>query len=189
MINLSSYGAVESAMFLKWSVPTRGTSYLSDYHTDITIDGQVYHNIGNLLSITGVQSELKASKSQLTITLSGIVPNSISDILDYDIKGSSIQIYRGFFDPTTHALIDLTPNVNPTSLFKGIVTNFTLTDVHDPDTNIDSTTIVLTANSAVEILDKKVSGRRTNSADFSSEKSMDRVQALANAFFNFGAPK
>jgi hypothetical protein len=49
-------------------------------------------------------------------------------------------------------------------------------------------TITLTCASKVEILSNFTSGRRTNPADFPDEKSMDRVRALANSNFNFGAP-
>lgn len=189
MINLSSYGAIESAMFFKWTVPNVGTEYISDYHTDVTIDSNVYTNIGTLMGMTGIQSELKASKSQLTIDLSGVPVNAVSDILTNEIKGSEVQLYRGFFNPTTHVLLDLTPSDNPVSKFKGIVTNFAVSDDVDASNGIATTTITLTCNSMVEVLQKKVSGRRTNSTDFSSEQSMDRVRALANSNFNFGAPQ
>ena len=188
MIDLSSYGAVESAMFFKWTIPLVGSEYISDYHTDVTIGGNLYTNIGTLLGMTGVQSELKASASQLTISLSGVPTGSVSDILTQEIKGSEVQLYRGFYNPTTHTLLDLTPADNPVSKFKGIVTNFAVSDDVDSTAGVATTTITLTCNSMVEVLQKKVSGRRTNSTDFPDENSMDRVRALANSNFNFGAP-
>jgi len=187
MIDLSSHHAIESAMFLKWEIPSFSSSYLSDYHTDVTIDGNVYSNIGNLLSISATSSELKASPSQLTISLSGIPNNSISNLLNNEIKGSDITLHRGMYNPVTHALL-ATGGDNPVMKYKGIVTNYAITDDVDPYTGIASTTITLTCNSMVEVLSKMVNGRRTNPVDFPDDSSMSRVQALANSNYNFGAP-
>lgn len=189
MINLSAYGSVETAIFLKWTVPGEDTLYLSDYHTDVTIGGNVYTNIGTLLDVGAPTSELKASKSQFTFTLSGVPVNSVADTLGSAIKGSTVEIYRGFFNPSSHSLLNLSPADNPVSKFKGIVTNYAISDEYDNVDGTATTTISLTCNSQVEILEKKVSGRRTNPTDFGDEKSMDRVRALASSNFNFGAPK
>jgi len=188
MIDLSSYATIESALFLKWEVPNETPAYLSDYHTDVTIDGNIYTNIGTFLGATAPQSELKASRSQLTISLSGIPTGSVQDILTQEIKGSSVQLFRGFFNASTHALLDLSPSDNPVSQFKGVVTNYAVSDNYDNVAGTATTTISLTCNSIVEVLQKKVSGRRTNQNDF-DDNSMDRVQALANSPFNFGAPQ
>ena len=187
MIDLSSRASLESAMFLKWVIPVLGGTYVSDYNTDITIDGNVYTNIGNLLSISGQSSELKASPSQLSITLSGIPANAISNMLNYEIKGSELSLYRGFFDPTTHTLLAVGED-NPTMKYKGIVTNYSISDEVDPYNGIASTTITLSCNSMVEVLAKKITGRRTNPVDFPNEDSMKRVHALASSNYNFGAP-
>jgi len=186
MIDLSASVAVESAMFLKWEIPVAGTEYLSDYNTDITIDGDLYTSIGNLLSISNVQHEIKASKSQLSIGLSGIPAGAISQILDNEIKGSNVQLFRGFFNPSTHALLDLSPSDNPVNKFKGIVTNYSIEDDVDPVTLTATSTITLTCNSIVEVIKKQVSGRRTNTQDFEGENSMDRVAVLSRSNFQFG---
>ena len=189
MIDLSSYSAVESAMFIKWVVPTLATKYMSDYHTDVTIGGNIYTNEGRILDVSAMSSELKVSPSQLTITLDGLATNAVFDVLDKDIKGSEIEIYRGFFDATTHSLLSLTPAANPLLKFKGIVTNFLVSSDVSSTSQLETTEIVLTCNSIVEVLDKKVAGRRTNKQDFPDEQSMDRVQILVNSNFNFGAPE
>lgn len=189
MIDLSNYGAVESAFFFKWAVPGQPVEYLSDYNTPIVIDGHTYTSIGTLLGISQATSELKAARSQLTITLSGVPTNSVYDILTNEIKGSRVEIFRGFFNPTTHQLLDLSPNTNPVSKFKGVVTNFGVSDDVDNLAGFATTSITLQCSSIVEILEKKVSGRRTNSVDFEGDNSMDRVRALSKSNFNFGAPQ
>lgn len=187
MIDFSSYTSFESALFLKWYIPNFETAYISDYNTPITFGGNTYTSIGKLLSITSTTSELKASPSELSIGLSGIPTNSISNILTKEIKGSEIEIYRAFFNPTTHALLTLAGG-NPIIKFKGIVTNYDITDDVDITSLLATTTITLTCSSMVEVLTNKVTGRRTNPVDFPGESSMNKVTALANSNFNFGAP-
>jgi hypothetical protein len=188
MIDFRSYTSLESAVFIKWTIPNFETAYLSDYNTPITFGGNTYTNIGKLLSIGGFVSELKTSPSEISIGLSGIPTNSMTDILTKEIKGSNIEIYRGFFNPSTHALLTLAGG-NPILKYKGIVTNYDVSDDIDVTTLTATTSITLTCSSIVEVLSKKISGRRTNPSDFPNESSMNRVRALANSNFNFGAPK
>jgi len=182
-LDLFQRSSIESALFVKWTIPEFETAYLSDYNRTVIVEGNTYTNIGKLMSISAVTSELKASPSELSIGLSGIPTNSISDVLNRQIKGSNIEIRRAFFDPITQNQI---ANVLK---FKGIVTNYDVSDDVDVAAQIATTTITLTCSSIVEVLGVKVSGRRTNPVDFPGELSMGRVQALANSNFNFGAPK
>lgn len=183
MIDYRSYTSLSSSLFIKWVIPNFETALISDYHSNYTIAGDVYTNIGRLLAVTSPVSELKTSPSEITISLSGIPTNSVSDILSKQIKGSSIQVTRVFFDAVTNA------EINALLKFKGIVTNYDISDDVDVAAQIATTTITLTCASIVEVLSKKISGRRTNPMDFADESSMSRVQALANSNFNFGAPK
>jgi|APSaa5957512493_1039668.scaffolds.fasta_scaffold12666_2 hypothetical protein len=186
MIDLSSYSGVESAVFIKWVIPNFETALLSDYNIPITFGGDTYVSIGSLLNMSGTTSELKASKSQLSISLSGIPTANVSDILDNEIKGSSLEVYRGLFDPSSHALLPLPEN--PILNFKGIVTNYGITDDVDVVSQSATNTITITCNSIVEVLAKKVGGRRTNPVDFPDEGSMNRVQTLSSSNYNFGVP-
>lgn len=187
MIDLTSYSSLESAIILKWVVPGFSTAYVSDYHIPLSLDGNTYTNIGNLLSVSSIPSELKPSSGDLTVGLSGVPTNSISDIINQEIKGSNIWIYRAYFDSTTHEPLVLGGG-NTQLHFKGIVTNYSISDDIDTQSNLATSTITLTCNSPVEILATRYSGRRTNQADFPGTQDMSRVQALANSNFNFGAP-
>ena len=191
MIDLTSYSSIETAILIKWEVPNFSTAYLSDYNSTIVFDGQNYTNIGNLLSVSGTISELKNSPGDVTIGLSGVPTGSISTLLAQQVKGSVITIYRVFLDPTTHNPIDISPDSGTQDVamkFKGVVTNYSISDSVDVTAQLAVTTITLNANSLIEVLSNKVVGRKTNPTDFASEKSMDRVRALANSNFNFGAP-
>lgn len=186
MINLSSRTSVEYATLIKWVIPNFDTAYLTDYSSDITFNGNTYQNIGKFLSVSSTVSELKSSPSEITISLSGIPSGSISTVLNQEIKGSSIEIYRAFYNPSTHVLLTISDG-NPSLRFKGIVTNYGITDNVDVHSLTATSTITLNCNSIVEVLAKKTSGRRTNTTDFPNELSMSRVQALSKSNLNFGA--
>lgn len=187
MIDLRSYSGIETQLLVKWEVPNFDTAYITDCNTAISFNGNTYTNIGKLLSVGNTTSELKSSPGDITINLSGIPTGSISDILNQEIKGSVISIYRAFYNPSTHAPLSISGG-NVLLKFKGVVTNYSISDTVDIDAQLAVSTITLTANSMVEVLANQVNGRRTNAADFPGESSMNRVQALANSNFNFGAP-
>lgn len=187
MIDLRSYASLESAVFLKWEVPNFSTAYISDYNVPLSFGGNTYTNIGTLLSVSSLTSELKPSRGEISISLSGVPTGSISTILNQEIKGSNIWIYRAYFNAQTHQPLNFGSG-NTQLHFKGIVTNYSITDDIDLGAGIATSTITLTCNSPVEILSHKVSGRRTNQTDFATTQDMSRVQALANSNFNFGAP-
>lgn len=191
MIDLRTYKSIEIANLIKWEVPNFDTAYISDYSTLLSDGINTYTNIGTLLGISSTVSELTSSPGEITVSLSGIPTGSITSILNEEIKGSDISVYRAYFDPSTHQAIDLIPGGstdNTITIFKGIVTNYSISDSVDNGAGIAISTITLTCASLVEVLANKTSGRRTNPADFPGEASMDRVRALANSNFNFGAP-
>jgi hypothetical protein len=188
MINLKSYSSIESTLLVAWSVPNLGTAYVTDYTSKITNNGHTYTNIGNLLGVSNVTSELTTTPGEITVSLAGIPTASVPQILAQDIKGSAIEISRAFFNPTTHQPLILQNSTNTFARFVGIVTNYTITDSVNTGAKIAVSTITLTCASNVEMLSKLNSGRRTNPEDFPGESSMSRVRALANSNFNFGAP-
>ena len=75
----------------------------------------------------------------------------------------------------------------------GIINNYSLDEEHDVDARTSSNTISLVCASVVEILDKKIAGRKTNPKSFrafvTDDASMDRVPSLVGANFDFGVPK
>jgi hypothetical protein len=178
----TSFAALESSMFVRWEIPTVSTIRISDYYDDVTIDTELYTGEGTILDITGSKAELRLTPSQVSVTLSGVPSGEVTQILNNEIKGSTIRIIRAFWNPTTQAEIDAVV------VFRGIVINWAVEDDVNPNTRLADTRINLTCNSIVEVLNRKVAGRRTNPVDFSSEQSMDRVPSLVNTGWaiNFG---
>jgi hypothetical protein len=188
MLDLHSYSSLEVASLVTWAIPNFDTAYVTDYTTSVTSGGTTWQNIGNLLGISNTVSELQSTPGEITISLSGVPTSAISNLFNQQIKGSNITVYHAFFNPTTHQALNVNGGSNILQKFKGIVTNYSISDSVDVTTELAVSTIVLTCNSIVEILAAKKNGRRTNPTDFPNESSMSRVQALSNSNFNFGAP-
>jgi hypothetical protein len=186
-LDLSSYSAIQTALFVTIEVDSFQTLAFSNYGRTITLSGTEYTALGQLMNVTDTTSELRVSASELTVTLSGLPTTSISEVLTYKFKGSPITVIRGIFNPATGELLNITGN--PAGKFQGIVNNYSL----DEDwSGSDSTnTISLICTSKIGVLSNKIAGRRTNPIDqkllYPTDLSMDRVPNLANSNFNFGA--
>lgn len=200
-IDFSSYTSIKNGLFVRIECPyyrvNSGDSYsneilrFSDLINPVYIDTEEYLGLGRLLSITSSSSEIKATNNDLTITLSGIPNDSIGEILNSKIKGSSVEIYRGFFDASTGIVLNISGN--PMSRYTGIINNFGLSEDYDSISRTSTNTITLMCSSFIDILGNTTKGRRTNPEDekrfFPNDLSMDRVPNLATSNFNFGAPQ
>ena len=189
-LNLTAYDAVQTNLFIKLVIPGYQTLTFSDYYKTYSFGGDTYSGLGELLSVSNTNSDLRAAPQELTIQISGIPAGNVSEILNNKIKGSAIKVYRGFFDATTGELLSI--GNNPTGKFSGIVSNFDISDDLEGGSDTGEVILTLTCTSVVELLNNKVTGRRTNPDDqklfFPGDTSMDRVPALAKSNFNFGAP-
>lgn len=190
-LDLSSYPNIQSNLFVKIDIPDYEILTFSDYHKTLTIEGDVYDGLGQLLAVGNTTSNLRATPGEISISISGIPAGNITDILNNKVKGSSVKIYRAFFDVTTGEILSITGN--PAGKFQGVVSNFEITDDLDIGADTGTITLVLTVTSVVELLNNKITGRRTNPIDqkifYPTDVSMDRVPSLAKSNFNFGAPQ
>ena len=190
-IDLSSYRSVQTNLFVKIDVPGYAVLAFSDYYKALTISGINYQALGQLVSVTNSSSSLRASSEEITVTISGIPAGRVGEILDNKIKGSRVEIYRGFFNPTTGELLNIAGN--PAGKFKGVISNYSISDDLGEGDDTGTVAIVLSATSVIDLLNNKVTGRRTNPLDhkefYPGDQSMDRVTALAKSNFNFGAPQ
>lgn len=188
-INLSSYQAVEAAMFCRIDVPDYDTLLFSNYNIPITIGSDTYVNLGTLLNVTDSSSDIRATGGTLTVTISGIPNTSLAEVLNQKFKGSRIQVWRVFFDANTKQMLSIAGN--PAGRFQGIITNWSLDEDWTPGSTASKNMISFTCSSQVDILSSKVVGRKTNSNDqkrwYPTDVSMDRVSVIANSNFNFGA--
>lgn len=184
-LDLSSYRSIQTNLFVKLVIPDYATLTFSDYHKDYTISGTNYQGLGQLLAVSNTEDNLRAAPSDITVSISGIPEGNISDILDNRVKGSSMSIFRGFFNPTTGELLSIVGN--PAGKFQGVVSNYEINDDLDMGASTGTVTLTLNVTSVVEMLLNKINGRRTAPSDFPNGE-MNRVPALAKSNFNFGAP-
>jgi len=197
MANLDSYTSVKTGLFVRLQIDeyrtSSGGSYsaqvltFSDFDTAITINGEVYTPLGELLNISPSSSELRASSNTITVTLSGVPTNSINEIVHSKIKSAPIKIYRGYFDVATDTLIDTVE-----ARFIGSVNNYSLQEEFDLEARDATNLVLLECASTVDLLSQKISGRKTNPEShqkfYPTDTAMSRVPTLKGTKFDFGAP-
>lgn len=191
-LDLSSYKAVNSNLFVRLDLSYISTVVrISDRRTATTINGESYTAAGNLLGITATTSELSNGSNELTITLAGIPNSAISDVINARLKGSRVQVYRAFFNPTTDALLSISGN--PAGRFTGIIVNYNMSEEYDVTARTATNVISLVCANTVSVMANTFKGRRTNPEDmkkfYPSDISMDRVPSLVGAYFDFGGTR
>ncbi len=156
---------------------------LSSSYKDEVIDSTNYGALGGLLSIDSQNKNIRVTEGDTNITVSGIGGNNIGLVLDLKVRGSEIQILRGFYDDN-----DVLTNVYPR--FTGIITSYGLEE--DRIGNDDNFTITLSASSYKTILENRIAGRKTNKESWrffnANDASMDNVYAISGVSFDFGQP-
>jgi hypothetical protein len=191
-LNLTAYDSIQTNLFVKIVIPSYATLTFSDYHKSITIDSVNYSGLGQLLSVSDTNASLRASPQEVTIAISGIPAQNITDILNNKLVGSDVRITRGIFDVNTGVLISAITG-NPVGKFVGVINNFDITDDLEQGSATGTITITMTCTSVVEQLENKITGRRTNPIDqkalYATDECFDRVPALAKSNYNFGADK
>lgn len=200
MLNLplTTSTVITHAVLIKLQVNT-STYTISSAYGPLTWNGTTYLGMGHFLGMNEITDELQTTNNQIQISLSGIPKDAgeqglglynsyVSLILDQKIKGSSVEIWRAIFDPYTGGI----DNASTSLRFKGYISNFTISDATDVQTRTDGYTITVTCSSILGILERKITGRRTNSTDqralYPTDSGMDRVLAISNTAFDFGRP-
>ena len=150
-----------------------------------TIDGTVYLPLGGLLAVGTQPRDLRVTAADTSIALSGIDGNNISIVLGTKIKGSKIEILRGFYN-NNYVLTNTYPR------FTGIVTSYGIAE--DLETNFggstDNFTVTVNASSYKTVLENRTAGRKTNKSSWqvfnSTDSSMNNVYSIADQTFDFG---
>lgn len=178
------------------SEPTATEWRFSDSLYPMYIGSNKYYGVGRLMGITETNSEIRASSSQLTVTLSGIPNSRIYELVNSRIKGCPISVYRALFAPPGFDPLETNLEIGIDNLvyrFRGFVNNYSLSEDYNIESRTSTNTLVLTCSSSADVLSNKIAGRKTNPVSmkkyFPDDISMDRVPSLENAYFNFGAPK
>ena len=162
------------------SIYTFSSAY--QFETIDTGDGpQVYSPMGGLLGVGVQQRDLSVTSASTSISVSGIGPENIYLVLGEKIKGSKLEIIRGFYD-------DNQVLASTSHRYTGIITSYNIAEERIEQT--DNFTVTLNASSYKLVLQNKTSGRRTNQASWQlynpTDTSMDFVSSLTGRTFDFG---
>ena len=164
-LNLSSYSAVKQAAFVRMTIPNYGILRFSSHDVPVSITesdnvAYTYSPLGILLGISEFNNELTPSGSDVTISMSAIDQAFVASMMDYKLKGSSVVIYRVFFDSATGVKLNITGN--PSLRFQGIIANYSFNDEFNQFSEVATTTVSVSCSSIVKVLEQKIVGQRTN---------------------------
>ena len=190
-INAVTGYQINHAEFVKLTVGTAGTVYtFCNAAAPITVGGITFSNLGALLSVGDVQRDIKATSDDMTIQLTGINPTNVSLILSSDIKGSLVEVWRGFFNSNNQIIT--TPTTQFFKRYQGIINSVSITEDFNTDARTRIATCSISCSSMRRVLENRLSGVKTNQNNwqfiYPNDTSMNRVSEISNTFFDFGSP-
>jgi hypothetical protein len=182
---------IRHAEFVKLTVGTAATVYtFCNAAAPITVGGITFTNLGALLNVGDVQRDMRSTSDDMTIALTGIDPANISVILSNDIKGSLVEVWRGFF--TSNNQIITTPTTQFFKRYQGIINSVSITEDFNSELRTRVATCSIACSSMRRILENRLGGVKTNQSSwqflYPGDASMNRVATIANTYFDFGKP-
>jgi hypothetical protein len=154
----------------------------------ITVDGITFTNLGSLLQLSDIKRDIKANSSDLSISLTGVDGTNVAIVLGSDIKGSRIEVWRGFLDSNNQIITS--PTQQFFKRYQGIVSNYSITEDWNEQIRSRVATVGLSCASFRTILENRVGGVRTTpkiwQAFYPNDNSMNRVPSIAGSYFDFG---
>jgi hypothetical protein len=182
---------IRHAEFVRLTVGTAATVYtFCNAAAPITVGGITFNNLGALLNVGDVQRDMRSTSDDMTIALTGIEPANISVILSNDIKGSIVEVWRGFFDSNNQIIT--TPTTQFFKRYQGIINSVSITEDFNSELRSRIATCSIACSSMRRILENRLGGIKTNQSSwqflYPGDTSMNRVATIANTYFDFGKP-
>ena len=188
MAALSSPSIIQ-AEFIRLITSTE-TYYFCNAAAAITVDGMTFSNLGSLLSISAIDRSIKANSADLAISLTGVDGTNVAVVLAANIKGSNIDVWRGFLDSNNQIITS--PSQQFFKRYSGIVSNCSITEDFNDQLRTRIATVGITCASFRTILENRIQGIKTTPKAWNfiypSDTSMSRVPAIAAMYFDFGKP-
>ena len=188
MAALSSPSIIQ-AEFIRLITST-ATYYFCNAAAAITVDGMTFTNLGSLLSISAIDRSIKANSADLAIVLTGVDGTNVAIVLAANIKGSNIDVWRGFLDSNNQIITS--PSQQFFKRYSGIVSNCSITEDFNDQLRTRIATVGITCASFRTILENRIQGIKTTPKAWNfiypSDTSMSRVPAIAATYFDFGKP-
>ena len=192
-INAVNSPSIRHAEFVRMIVGQSGstTTYtFCNAAAPVTVNGITFTNLGALLGVGDVQRDIKATSDDMTISLTGIDPTWVGVILGTYIKGSSVEVWRGFLDSNNQIIT--TPTTQFFKRYQGIINNLSISENFDEKARTRVATCSVSCSSMRRILENRMSGVKTNQQSwqffYANDTSMNRVATIANTYFDFGKP-
>jgi hypothetical protein len=182
---------IRHAEFVRLTVGTAATVYtFCNAAAPITVGGITFANLGALLNVGDVQRDMRSTSDDMTIALTGIDPTNIGIILGNDIKGSLVEVWRGFFDANNQIIT--TPTTQFFKRYQGIINSVSITEDFNSEMRTRIATCSIACSSMRRILENRLGGIKTNQSSwqflYPGDTSMNRVATIANTYFDFGKP-
>lgn len=188
MAALSSPSIVQ-AEFIRLITSTN-TYYFCNAASAITVDGMTFSNLGSMLSISAIDRNIKASSADLAISLTGVDGANVAVVLAANIKGSNIDVWRGFLNGNNQIITS--PTQQFFKRYSGIVSNCSITEDFNDQLRTRIATVGITCASFRTILENRIQGIKTTPKAWNfiypSDTSMNRVPVIAATYFDFGKP-
>lgn len=181
--------SIRHAEFIKLTLPST-SYYFCNAAGPITVNGMTFNGLGDLLQLGDIQRDIKATSDDLTISLTGIDGNNVHMILDEPIKGSKVEVWRGFLDSNNQIITS--PSQQFFKRYQGIVNNTSISEDFNDQIRTRVATCSISCSSFRIVLENRVSGVKTNPVSwkiwYPNDSSMDRVPLIMAQYFDFGAP-
>lgn len=184
---------INNAEFVKLTVynndnTTSIYTFSSSYKNE-DIDGQTYLALGGLVGVGLQQRDIRVTSFDTSVVVSGIGEENIYLALGTKIKGSLIEIYRGFYDEN-YILTSVVLRLN------GIITSYNITQDFDTQSNDNNYSVTFNASSFKTLLENRIAGRQTSPNHWNEyspppetiDTGVINVPNLINAYFDFGKP-
>lgn len=187
-INAVSSSSIRHGEFVRLNI--NGTYYTyCNAAGNITVNGITFSGYGSFLQLSPVQRNIKSTSDDLVFAISGLDPNNISLILGTDIKGSIVEVWRGFFD-SNNQIETIDGQQQFFKRYQGIINNVSVSEEFNEQARTRTATCIMNCASFRTILQNRISGIRTNPVQWQdlhpNDVSMNRVPAIVAQYFDFG---
>lgn len=155
----------------------------------ITVNGITFSGLGDLLSFSNITQNVKSTSQDLTISLTGIDGANTGIVLSSDIKGSVVEVWRGFFDDDNQ-ILTIGGVQQFFKRYQGIVNNVNIQEGFNQEVRTRIATCSIACASFKVILQNRIAGEKTASVLWQNahpnDTSMNRVAVITSQYFDFG---
>lgn len=180
---------IRFAEFVRLTLPTITLTFCNAA-SEVIVDGITFEGLGSYLGIGDIKRNVKATSNDLVLSLTGIDPDNIALVLSQEIKGSMLEVWRGFLDDNNQIIT--TPTQQFFKRYQGIVNQVSIQEEFNTEARQRIATCVISSTSMRAVLDARIAGIKTNKQSwqtfYPNDTSMNRVAVIASTYFDFGKP-